>query len=73
MDFVADQLFNGRRLRALTIVDNFSRECLGIMVDYALKGEDVVMAMDIIYAQMGRKPKYIKVDNGLHLESSIFS
>ncbi|EIR13032.1 putative transposase, partial [Yersinia pestis PY-42] len=32
MDFVADNLFNGRRVRALTIVDNFSRECLAIEV-----------------------------------------
>ena len=31
MDFVADSLFNGRRIRALTIVDNFSRECLAIL------------------------------------------
>ncbi|NOX60178.1 MAG: transposase [Planctomycetes bacterium] len=32
MDFVADELFNGRRLRALTIVDNFTRESLAIDV-----------------------------------------
>lgn len=33
MDFVADQLFNGRKIRALTIVDNWSRECMSIQVD----------------------------------------
>ena len=64
MDFVADQLFNGRRLRALTIVDNFSRECLGIMVDHSLKGDDVVTMMDTIKQSTGRKPDRIKVDNG---------
>lgn len=32
MDFVADNLFNGRRIRALTVVDNLNRECLGIHV-----------------------------------------
>jgi hypothetical protein len=32
MDFVADALFDGRRFRALTIVDNYSRECLEIEV-----------------------------------------
>ena len=36
MDFVADNLFNGNRIRALTVVDNFSRECLAITVDRAL-------------------------------------
>lgn len=64
MDFVADQLFNGRRLRSLTIVDNFSRECLGITVDHSLKGEDVVATMSEIYQALGRKPERIKVDNG---------
>lgn len=64
MDFVADQLFNGRRIRALTIVDNFSRECLNITVDHSLKGEDVVNVMCYLYRQFGRIPKRIKVDNG---------
>jgi len=35
MDFVADNLFNGHRIRALTVVDNFSRESLTIHVDQA--------------------------------------
>jgi len=39
MDFVADALFDGRRFRALTLVDNFSRECLGTVVDQSLRGE----------------------------------
>lgn len=64
MDFVADQLFNGRRLRALTIVDNFSRECLGITVEHALKGEDVVATMTRIFYETGRVPQRIQVDNG---------
>ncbi|EIR70009.1 putative transposase, partial [Yersinia pestis PY-32] len=46
MDFVADNLFNGRRVRALTIVDNFSRECLAIEVGQGLRGDDVVAVMD---------------------------
>lgn len=45
MDFVADNLFNGRRIRALTVVDNFSRECLAIEVGQGLRGEDVVAVM----------------------------
>ena len=40
MDFVADQLFDGRKIRALTIVDNFSRQCVAIHVGQSLKGED---------------------------------
>jgi len=64
MDFVADQLFNGRRIRALTIVDNFSRECVGIEVAFSLKGEDVVLALDKINCLASRIPKRIQVDNG---------
>jgi len=63
MDFVADALFDGRRLRALTVVDNYTRECLAIEVGQSLKGEDVVNALLRITAERG-KPQTIKVDNG---------
>ncbi len=64
MYFVADQLFNGRRIRALTIVDNFSRECLAIPVAHSIKGEDVVMTMNAIKQFAKRVPQRIQVDNG---------
>lgn len=63
MDFVADELFNGRRIRALTVVDNFSREALAITVDRLLKGHDVVDTVDLICRMRGY-PKRIQVDNG---------
>ena len=42
MDFVADQLADGRRFRSLTVVDIYTRECLAIESEQGLKGEDVV-------------------------------
>ena len=63
MDFVADRLFNGHRIRALTVVDNFSRECLAITVDHALRGSDVVATMELVKALRGT-PRRIQVDNG---------
>jgi len=63
MDFVADSLFNGNRIRALTVVDNFSRECLAITVDQTLRGADVVATMEHIKSIRGA-PKRIQVDNG---------
>ncbi len=45
MDFVADNLFDGSRIRALTVVDNFSRECMLIHVDHSIRGEHVVDIM----------------------------
>jgi hypothetical protein len=44
MDFVADQLADGRRFRSQTVVDIYTRECLAIKSEQRLKGEDVVLA-----------------------------
>ena len=63
MDFVADQLVNGERFRALTIVDVFSREALAIEVGKKLRGEDVVGVCNRLVAQR-RAPKRVFVDNG---------
>jgi putative transposase len=63
MDFVTDSLFSGHRFRSLTIVDNFSRQCLAIEVGQHIKGEDVVRVMERLRRVCG-KPQYIKVDNG---------
>ena len=64
MDFVCDQLYNGNRFRALTIVDNFSRKCLAIHAGKSLKGSDVVQVMETITFGNEVLPKRRKVDNG---------
>lgn len=46
MDFVADALVDGRRFRALTVVDNFTKESLAFKVNQHLKNEDVVAVME---------------------------
>jgi putative transposase len=63
MDFVADELFNGRRIRALTVVDNCSREALAITVDHQLRADDVIATVSLI-GQARSYPKRIQVDNG---------
>jgi transposase InsO family protein len=63
MDFVADALFDGRRLRTLTIVDNYTRECLAIEVDGSLRGEYVVAPLSRL-ALHHPLPRFIKADNG---------
>ena len=63
MDFVADQLVNGKRFRALTIVDVFSREALAIPVVQRLGAENVVNTLNRLVAQR-RAPKAIFADNG---------
>lgn len=64
MDFVSDALFDGRKFRALTIVDNFSRECLAIVVGQSLKGSNVVEALKQIQLTRSLTPKRIQTDNG---------
>jgi putative transposase len=63
MDFVADQLSDGRKIRTLTIIDLFTRECLGIEVGYSLRAEHVVAAMNQLKFDRGL-PQRISCDNG---------
>jgi putative transposase len=63
LDFVADQLADGRRFRALTVVDVFTREALAVEVGIRLRGEDVVATLDRV-AEQRRRPGYLFVDNG---------
>jgi putative transposase len=68
LDFVADQLADGRRFRVLTVVDVYTRECLAIEVGQSLKGEDVVQVLNRI--GMGRgAPKMLFCDNGSEFTS----
>ena len=64
MDFVSDQLFNGSRFRALTLVDNYSRKCLAIHVGKSIKGDQIVDIVSRIQEQSGVIPERIQVDNG---------
>jgi putative transposase len=68
LDFVADQLADGRRFRALTVVDVFTRECPAIEVGQSLKGEDVVRVLNRIKGQRGA-PKMLFCDNGSEFSS----
>ena len=70
LDFVADQLADGRRFRALTILDVFTRESLAIAVGQRLKGEDVVATLNEIRLQRG-VPKFLFCDNGSEFTSQI--
>lgn len=63
LDFVADQLGNGQKFRALTVVDVFSREGLAIEVGQRLRGEHVVQVLNRLVAERG-VPKYLFADNG---------
>ena len=68
MDFVHDQLANGRKFRVLTVVDKWSRESVLLEVDFALTGLSVVRAFNRL-AGMRTLPMAITVDNGTEFTS----
>lgn len=63
MDFVSDAFSDGRRFRALTMMDNFTRESVAIEVDTSLSGERVTRVLDWLKMTHGL-PETIIVDNG---------
>ena len=68
MDFIHDQLSDGRRFRVLNIMDEFSRECVGQLADVAISGERVSRYLgELINAR--EKPKAIVCDNGTEFTS----
>ncbi len=68
LDFVADQLADGRRFRALTVVDVFTRKSLATEVGRSLNGEDVVGVLRRIGLQPAM-PKTLFCDNGAEFTS----
>jgi len=63
MDFGSDALFDGLRLRALTVIDNFTRESPAIEVDQGINGKQVVEILESISDRRGL-PERIFLDNG---------
>jgi len=63
IDFVMDALANGRRIKCLTIVDDFTRECLDIVVDYGISGGYVARVLQAI-GQFRGLPRAIRTDQG---------
>ena len=52
-DFVSDTLVDGRRFRILCVIDDYSRECLAVIVDNSLSGQRVARELDAIAEQRG--------------------
>jgi len=69
LDFVSDQLTDGRRFRILAVVDDCTRECLALVVDTSLSGMRVASELDRLVAGRGR-PRMIVSDNGSEYTSN---
>lgn len=68
LDFVHDAMADGRRLHILTVVDDYSRECLALVVDTSLSGRRVARELDVVIARRSR-PATIVSDNGTEFTS----
>jgi putative transposase len=63
IDFMHDQIEDGRSFRLLNVIDDFNREALGIEIDFSLPSERVIRALEQIIEWRG-KPAAIRCDNG---------
>lgn len=70
MDFVSDALFNGRKFRALTVMDHCTREGLALEVDFSLPALRVVRVLDRLVAERGA-PELIVIDNGTEFAGKV--
>ncbi len=62
-DFVIDRTEDGRRLKMMPVVDEYSRECLTIEVERSITAEDVVRTLASLFERRG-EPSFIRSDNG---------
>ncbi len=70
LDFVSDQLTDGRRFRILAVVDDCTRECLALVADTSISGRRVARELDRLIRWRGRQPDTIVSDNGTELTSN---
>ena len=71
MDFVSDALASGRRLKCLTVADDFSHECIDIAVAHAMPGSHVIQVLEQA-ARFRGYPRAVRTDNGPEFTSRTF-
>ncbi len=71
MDFVSDSLVNARRIKCLTVADDFSHECVDIATDFGISGQYVTRLLDQAAIFRGY-PKAVRTDNGPEFTSRAF-
>ncbi len=69
-DFVSCRTYNSRKFRILTIIDEYTRECLALKVERRLNSKDVLETLADLFL-IREKPKYIRSDNGAEFTAKI--
>ncbi len=67
LDFQADQTADGRQLRLLNVVDEFTREALAVECERSITAEATVATLEHLVAERGAAPEHIRCDNGPEL------
>jgi len=70
MDFMSDALYDGQKIKLLTLVDNYTRESLALEVAWRLGGHGVVASLMEVVQEKGL-PKSIRIDNGPEFTSKV--
>jgi transposase InsO family protein len=65
-DFLEEHTVKGKRIRILAVIDEFTRECLALLVDRSITSNEVVDLLDWLFLVYG-KPQHIRSDNGPEL------
>ncbi len=69
-DFMADRTHDGRPLKILTVIDEYSRECLALVVERRLQSDDVLSCLAELFIKHG-PPEYIRSDNGSEFTAEV--
>ena len=64
LDFQFDVTVDGRTLKLLNVIDEFTRECLAIEVSRSIDADHVVRVLDRLALQRGGAPAFVRFDNG---------
>ena len=64
LDFQFDTTADGRTLKMLNVIDEFTRECLAIVVDRSIDADAVVATLERLAVERGGSPVYVRFDNG---------
>jgi putative transposase len=70
MDFMSDQLSSGRRIRLFNVIDDYTRQCLAIVVDVSINSQRVARELNQLIDLNGR-PEFIVCDNGTEYTSLV--
>jgi putative transposase len=73
LDFQFDATIDGRQVKLLNIIDEFTRECLAIVVDHSIDADRVVGTLARLAIERGRPPAFVRFDHGPEFVSNAVS